>query len=195
MNGDNTLRLDYDLAADSIVLDVGGYEGQWASDIVARYGCRIHVFEPVPQYAAEIARRFARNPLVTVHPFGLSAHEEHPEVSLAADSTSHVRDHSGEKVTIDVRRADTVFGDLALTHVDLVKLNIEGAEYALLDHLIETGLIQRITDLQVQFHEMGPGSSQEVERLRERLAASHKPTFAFDFVWENWRRRSADRES
>ena len=34
--GDQTLRLDYDLAAASIVFDLGGYEGQWASDIFGR---------------------------------------------------------------------------------------------------------------------------------------------------------------
>jgi hypothetical protein len=40
--------LEYDLNADSVCIDIGGYEGQWASDIFGRYGCTIHVFEPVP---------------------------------------------------------------------------------------------------------------------------------------------------
>jgi hypothetical protein len=43
------MRLEFDPSPDGVVLDVRGYEGQWASDIFARYGCRIHVFEPVPQ--------------------------------------------------------------------------------------------------------------------------------------------------
>ena len=45
-NGDKTLRLNYPLTDKSIVLDLGGYEGQWASDIFSRYCCFIHVFEP-----------------------------------------------------------------------------------------------------------------------------------------------------
>jgi FkbM family methyltransferase len=192
VEGDKTLRLDYDLSADAVVLDVGGYEGQWASDIVARYGCRIHVFEPVRQYAIQIERRFERNPLVMVHPFGLCSRDERTHVSLAGDSTSHVRNRPGEDVVIELRSADAVFAELGLVHVDLMKLNIEGAEYALLDSLIKTGLIHRITDLQVQFHDVGPDSRQEMTRLRARLADSHEPTFVFDFVWENWHMRSAE---
>lgn len=190
-DGDKTMRLDYDLSPDAVVLDVGGYEGQWASDIVARYGCRIHVFEPVQEYASRIARRFERNPLVTVHPFGLSVCDERIRARLAGDSTSHVRDRPGEDIEIELRSTDAVFRDLGLEQVDLMKLNIEGAEYALLDHLIETGLIHRIADLQVQFHDIGVDSAKEVDRLRRRLAATHEPTFVFDFVWENWRRRTS----
>jgi FkbM family methyltransferase len=185
------MRLDYDLSPDAVVLDVGGYEGQWASDIVARYGCRVHVFEPVQQYALQIERRFERNPRVTVHPYGLSARDERTHARLAGDSTSHVLNRPGEDIVIDLRSADTVFRDLDLRHLDLMKVNIEGGEYALLDHLIETGLIDRVTDLQVQFHDLGVGSAEAVERLRARLAETHEPTFVFDFVWENWRRLSS----
>jgi FkbM family methyltransferase len=189
-DGDKAMRLEYDLSASAVVLDVGGYEGQWASDIVARFGCRVHIFEPVPQYALKIERRFERNPLVTVHPFGLSVEDARVQASLAGDSTSHVRSRSGDDITIELRSAEAVFRDMDIKHVDLLKLNIEGAEYALLDHLIETGLINRVANLQVQFHELGPGSAEDVARLRARLAASHDPTFVFDFVWESWRRRS-----
>jgi FkbM family methyltransferase len=190
-DGDKAMRLDYDLSADAVVLDVGGYEGQWASDIFGRFGCRIHIFEPVPLYASRITRRFERNALVTVHPYGLSVRDEQVHASLAADSTSHVLTRSSDDVVIDLRAADAVFRDLGLTQIDLMKLNIEGAEYALLDHLIETGLIHQVVDLQVQFHEVGPDSREDVERLRGRLAASHHPTFAFDFVWESWHRGSS----
>src|SRR5947209_19219821 len=64
INGDRTLRLSYDLGPDSVVFDVGGFEGQWASDLFARYCCHIHLFEPVPAYADRIRSRFARNPKV-----------------------------------------------------------------------------------------------------------------------------------
>jgi FkbM family methyltransferase len=189
-DGDKMMRLDYDLSSDSVVLDVGGYEGQWASDIVARYGCCIHVFEPVGQYASQITRRFERNPLVTVHPFGLSVRDEHVHASLAGDSTSHIRSRSSENIIIELRSVDAVFRDLDLEQVHLMKLNIEGAEYELLDRLIETGLICRVLDLQVQFHDIDIRATKEVARLRTCLAATHDPTFVFDFVWENWRRRS-----
>jgi FkbM family methyltransferase len=190
-DGDGTMRLDYDLSADAIVLDVGGYEGQWASDIFGRFACRVEIFEPVPAYAERIAARFERNPSVTVHAFGISAQDERAHASLAGDSTSHVRHPSESAIAIELRSAATVFAELELERVDLMKLNIEGAEYDLLNHLIDTGLISRIVDLQVQFHDLGPGSREAMEVLRGRLAETHEPVFAFDFVWESWRRRAA----
>src|SRR5215467_6343650 len=71
--GDITLRLDYDfLTADSVVFDLGGYCGQWTSDIYARYGCGIYVFEPVAEYADFIRKRFHRNHKIRVFEFGFS---------------------------------------------------------------------------------------------------------------------------
>src|SRR5690242_15007232 len=72
VQGDRTLRLNYELTDKDTVFDLGGYEGQWASDIFAMYGCSIHIFEPVPQFAEGISKRFARNRRVFVHRFGLS---------------------------------------------------------------------------------------------------------------------------
>src|SRR5438128_100809 len=70
--GDRTYRLDYALSEQSVVFDLGGFEGQWASDIFAMYMPRIYVFEPVPSFVAKIKHRFRNNPKITVHPFGLA---------------------------------------------------------------------------------------------------------------------------
>lgn len=48
--GDEVFRYDFDLNNESLVLDFGGFKGQWASDIYSRYNCRILVFEPVKLY-------------------------------------------------------------------------------------------------------------------------------------------------
>src|SRR5258708_7901812 len=61
-NGDETLRLNYpELNEGSIVFDLGGYKGQWASDIYARYNCAVYIFEPYSIYANNIRDRFAKN--------------------------------------------------------------------------------------------------------------------------------------
>ena len=43
-NGDKTHRLNYDLDENAIVFDLGGYEGQWSSDIFSKYCCHIYIF-------------------------------------------------------------------------------------------------------------------------------------------------------
>lgn len=188
IDGDKTLRLDYDLRAHSTVWDVGGFEGQWASDIVAMYGCRVHVFEPVTEFAGRIERRFARNPLVTVHPVGLSSEEATTTATVAGDSSSHLRD-GGVQVSIRLRPAGALMDELGCEQIDLMKVNIEGAEYDLLEHLTNSGLISRVRDLQVQFHAFVPDAADRVEALRASLQKTHYPTYQYDFQWENWRRR------
>ena len=43
--------------------------------------------------------------------------------------------------------------DLDIEKIDLLKLNIEGSEYDLLEKLLKSGLISTIDKLQIQFHE------------------------------------------
>ena len=64
--GDPELRHKYDLTDDSLVLDLGGYKGQWTSDIFSRYCCTVYVFEPVVSFAEGIQKRFARNKKIIV---------------------------------------------------------------------------------------------------------------------------------
>ena len=52
--GDYELRFNYNLVEESIVLDLGGYQGQFASDLFSRYRCRIFVFEPVRKFSEQI---------------------------------------------------------------------------------------------------------------------------------------------
>lgn len=64
--GDQVLRLNYHLRPDSVVMDLGGYRGDWAHEIHSRYRCRVHVFEPVLSFADGIAQRFAGNSAIQV---------------------------------------------------------------------------------------------------------------------------------
>ena len=68
--GDRRLRLDYALDADSVVFDVGGYKGDFAAQIRARHGCRVHLFEPMARFHRHCSERFAADPFVVCHPFG-----------------------------------------------------------------------------------------------------------------------------
>ena len=183
------LRFDYDLNADSQVLDMGGYEGQWASDIHARYGCAVQVFEPVEEFAANIRHRFARNPRITVQPFGLGAADATIRIGLGADGSSVFREapqmRPGRLVA-----ADGFFERNGIAWVDLMKINIEGGEYDLLEHLLDTNLVSRIGNIQVQFHDFVPDAQARMLAIQERLQETHVPTYQVEFVWENWRLKS-----
>ncbi|HNT36303.1 MAG TPA: FkbM family methyltransferase, partial [bacterium] len=186
--GDKTHRVQYDLREDSVVFDLGGYEGAWASDIFSRYVCTIYVFEPVAQFVAEIRRRFARNPKIGVYDFGLSDRDQEASLSISSSSSSLFK--SGGKVErIRLRQASAFMKEKGISHVDLMKINIEGGEYDLLEHLLDVGFIEHITNLQIQFHDFVPQSRQRMEVIQRRLSETHELTYRFPFIWENWQRK------
>lgn len=193
LKGDETLRLDYPLDSSSVVFDAGGYEGDFAAAIHERYGCTVHVFEPVEAFYDFLRKRFVGNDRVIVHPFGLGGRTETVTMNLEANGSSHVKGGDTSKGTI---KAEIVsFSDFiqqeGIQKVDLMKVNIEGAEFDLLDHMLVKGCLPMIGNLQVQFHRFVPDAARRRRAIRNHLKLTHEPTYEFYFVWENWRRRSA----
>ncbi len=185
INGDKTLRLNYSLNEKSVVFDLGGYEGQWASDIFSMYLSEIHVFEPYLPYYNSIKSRFELNPKVNVYGFGLASTNKEMEIYVDDDSTSLVK-KTGLNSTIQLKSISDFLTESQIKFIDLIKINIEGAEYELLEAIIENGLHLRMRNLQIQFHDFFPDATEKVQKIREVIGKTHKPTYKFDFVWENW---------
>lgn len=185
--GDYELRFNYDLNKHSVVLDLGGYEGQWSSDLFSRYGCKIFIFEPVSSFAERIRKRFYNNDQIKLYPFGLGGSSRRELIHISADGSSLFSRSENTNVEqikiIDVK--DWII-EQGVANIDLIKINIEGGEYEVLDRLIETGLIEKIDNIQVQFHNISNESKSDMKRIQRRLEETHKPTYQYEFVWENW---------
>lgn len=183
--GDKVLRVEYPLSCCDTVLDVGGYEGQWASDIYSRYLCKIHVFEPIPQFAESIRRRFRQNVGIVVHQCGLGGEDGDLTFSIEGDASSAVV--SGQQT---VQSKLVAFNTWCLEHnveqIGLMKVNIEGGEYPLVEHLIQSGWIRKVRNLQVQFHDFVPDARARMDAIKKQLTETHRQTYQFEFVWENW---------
>jgi len=186
-NGDLSYRLEYPLNHNSIVFDIGGYEGRWASDIYDRYFCNLYIFEPVQEYANNIKKRFGQNNKLRVFPFGLADIDAETQISIAKDSSSIYRPELENFQTVKMTNFSNFVKDAKISFIDLMKINIEGGEYSLLKHLINTDWIESIGNLQVQFHYFIPDAVQKREKLQLELIKTHKLTYCFPFVWENWK--------
>ncbi|HYW50498.1 MAG TPA: FkbM family methyltransferase, partial [Gemmatimonadaceae bacterium] len=188
--GDETLRLAYPLDAASVVFDLGGYRGDFAAQVVERFGCRVFLFEPVRQFHAACERRFAGDARVTCFNFGLMAAAGEFRISLEENGSSIVKE-SGEAPgeTVRVEAFADVVQEHGIAQIDLLKVNIEGGEYDVLRHLVDTGLIDRVRHLQVQFHDFIPDAVRMRDTLRADLARTHRESWNYPFVWESWERR------
>ena len=67
-------------------------------------------------------------------------------------------DHHGNndkknKINCEVRDILNVKDDLKIHQINLIKINIEGEEYNLLDHLIQRNSLDIAIEYQIQFHD------------------------------------------
>jgi FkbM family methyltransferase len=186
VKGDETLRLNYDLNEKSLVFDVGGYKGEFAGDIFCKYNATIYVFEPINLFFQIIQNKFAKNPKVKIFKFGLAGRDEQMEISMS-DNASSVFLKTEDSETIQLKSIVNFIQENKIQSVDLIKINIEGGEYELLESLIENNLISVFKNIQVQFHDFLLDDGKErMSKIQEHLSKTHHITYQYEFVWENW---------
>ena len=186
--GDEQLKFVYPLDSQSLVLDVGGFKGEWAMNIYARYSCTIHVLEPVAAFYRGIEQTFQTNEKLVCHAFGLSDQTQTVPLAILGDGSSV---HRAGTALESIRLVDVAefFAAQNIEKVDLMKLNVEGGEFEILPRLIETGLIGRVENILVQFHLLGEESRPKRAQIQEQLRATHELAFCYDFIWESWKLR------
>jgi FkbM family methyltransferase len=187
-SGGEQLRIDYILNEKSIVFDIGGFDGQFSSDFFSIYLCKIYIFEAYKPFAIQIENRFRQNQNVQVFDFGLASEDGEMEISVDSVASSTFK-KTKQIATIQLKKASKFLDQIGISHIDLMKINIEGGEYDLLYHLISSNKVQMIKNIQVQFHDFVPDATRKMLEIRELLMQSHKPTYLCDFIWENWERK------
>lgn len=192
-------RYQYNLTPDSTVIDLGGYKGLWAKDIVNKFDCTVHSYEAVERYFNQINHK-------NVNPYKLAVTcktgtdyihvcDEGSAVGSLADDKkkndsdssyqSNIQSHSNiplEKInTIDINEILEEFDK-----VDLLKINIEGGEYDILSRMCSTGTINKVNNLQIQFHNFVDGAQDKYDNIVNNLTNTHVCNFDSMWRWSFW---------
>lgn len=185
-----------DLPDGAVALDVGAYEGEWSSRVLARADARatrdlvIHAFEPEPGAVERFRSGVASDKRIEVHPFGLSGHDRLVPLSVSGPGSSIFANPSvpGTFGTtgVQLRDVDAVLTALAVDRIDFMKINIEGGEFELLDRLHQMGWLPRTGAMIIQFHEFAPNAHRARKRNRRQLAETHRCTWNYPWVYERW---------
>lgn len=184
--GDETLRLNYNLNDKSVVFDVGGYKGEFATDIFCKYNATIYTFEPIKSFFQIIQTKFSNNDKVKSYNYGLGGKDEEMQISMS-DNSSSVFLKTEDSETIQLKSIVNFIKENNIESVDLIKINIEGGEYELLEALLENNLISVFKNIQVQFHDfLLEDGKERMHKIQENLSKTHFLTYQFEFVWENW---------
>lgn len=172
------LRYEYDLSPTDIVIDIGAYVGEWATNIYRRYGCRVIVIEPGPWIGHRSEFADVINKAAWIYDGKL-------KFGGAYYYSSPFEDTTHEYECFDINQLLFQYPEIAL-----VKINIEGGEYKLLNHIMDAGLQKQIRNLQVQFHQIeGQDYERQYFEIAERLEETHSLTYFYPFCWESWMRK------
>jgi FkbM family methyltransferase len=143
MNGEDRVlrRLGTGLG---VVFDVGANVGEWTEHALAAGAQAVHAFEISPSTSAELGRRFESDGRVVVNPFGLGSAtttitiHHYPDWPVLTTVTEYPHDLPSEPIDVPVRRGDDYVTEQAIDRIDLLKLDVEGAEGDVLHGLART---------------------------------------------------------
>ena len=189
--GDEKLRYNYPLLNEkSIVFDLGGYVGDFAYNINKKYDCKVYLFEPHQSFYKQCEYRFAQNKKVIPFKFALSDKEGTFTLSDSLDgsSFSNFINIAKQGLQCEVKEFFSVLSDLDIKNIDLIKINIEGDEYPLLKHIANRNELGIIDEYQIQFHNFIKGAETKRNLLTNEFRKTHKRTWCYKFVWENWKK-------
>ena len=195
-NWTETKRYDYPLNSDSIIFDVGGYRGDFASEWVSKVDPTIYIFEPfVDLHTSHLHSRFKNNDKVQYFRYGLSDFNGDANLARSGTEAGSISYDMNEKFpnsdSVNVRKFSEVYSELGSPKVDLIKINIEGEEYPLLNHILDEGLINNFKYIQIQYHDFIKDAGEKRAKIVEKMRETHNCQWEFPWIWESWERKDA----
>jgi len=142
-------------------------------ELIRQFGCTVYAFDPTPQSVSHCGPLADEDSRFRFHPFALWR-EDSTQRFYAPDNPNHVS-HSlanlqktDHFIEVDCRSVTSLMAQLGHDRIDLLKLDIEGAEYPVLEDVLGSGLRPQI--LCIDFHRVAgfKALSAAVQEVRAR---------------------------
>ncbi len=168
-----------EITPDSVVYSFGvGDNIAWDLAMIRRFGVAIHAFDPTPA-SVRWVRAQALPPRFHFHEYGLAIHDGVarfvvPSKPGAVNYTKAAEDEAGPSVEAPVRRLSTLWDQLGRLPIEVLKMDIEGGEYEVIDDLLASDVPVR--QLLVEFHHNFPsvGLAKTLRAVRTLEAAGFR---------------------
>jgi FkbM family methyltransferase len=144
-----------------MAIDVGANEGDWMAQAVKLWpACHVHAFEvaaPTHARLLEKARTLGMEDRVTIHAAGLSDHEGAAEIFYYPDdpSTTAERHRHTDKpvqaMPCVLQTGDAFLTKAGIERVDFLKIDVEGAEYKVLQGFGDAVAKGRVLCIQFEY--------------------------------------------
>lgn len=158
------------LDSQSVIYSAGvGNDISFERALVECFGCAVHLFDPSPTALRTMTLPENQHRLLHFHPVGLSSRNDlmlFDSPQLGAEGSYSIQTKkSSEGIAFPCRSLASLIGERQLSHIDLLKMDIEGAEYGVLGEICEKQL--PIKQICVEFHHFRPG--YQIRQTRQAL--------------------------
>lgn len=169
------------LDGNSIVYSLGvGDDITFDLALIREFGLHVHAFDPIPSVASWLAKKHDVPEQFHFHPWAAADDDtvlklyprvRNGDVRAGCMYTTVKEDGCAEQgIEVPAYSLATISTMLAHRHIHLLKLDIEGAEYEVLDSMLRSAL--RPTQLLVEFHHRFTGVGlEETVTMVDRLVA------------------------
>jgi FkbM family methyltransferase len=149
------------IGINSIVYSFGvGEDASFDLALVAKFGLRVHAFDPTPK-SIEWVRSQHFGEQFVLHEFGL-ANVDGEIAFNPPENANHVSytildrpATCNRAIRFPVKKLQTIMDLLGHTHIEILKIDIEGAEYGVIQDLLKYNI--RPEQILVEFHHRFPG--------------------------------------
>ncbi len=152
----------------AVVIDLGGNRGEFSEHLSRTYGCRCIVVEPVPGLCSQIRKTDLIQPVQAA----ISDHDGEIPFFVNADSTfGNILGeipNTRQQLTVPCLTFEALLEKCGLWSVDLLKIDIEGAEIQLFDSTSDRTLCG-IDQITIEFHDFM--DEARLPEFTEKIAA------------------------
>ena len=176
-----------DLVENDRVIVLGGYLGDSSNAWSEKYNSAIEIFEPVEDYFNFLKQRFYGRKEITVNNVAVGDRPGHFDLYKFGERSSIDYSWNEDGQKISVKQIDVL--TILRAPVALLEINIEGAEYLVMERILNSEKVQLIKVIQIQFHRVGKDYALKRNQIHNLLAETHSLEFNYEYVWERWVRR------
>ncbi len=144
------------LNADSIVYSIGiGRDVSFDTALIERFGLTVHGFDPTPKAIQWVRQQELRAEFV-MHQYGVASFDGtvqfHGPPTADDISFSIFESHPGDTQAIEapVKRLGTIIGELGHREIAILKMDIEGAEYEVIEDVLVSDIRPQL--IIVEYH-------------------------------------------
>jgi FkbM family methyltransferase len=166
------------LSASSVVYSFGvGEDISFDLQLIREFGVQVHAFDPTPKSIEWLDKQSLPEKFV-FHDYGIADHDGicvllPPENPAQVSHTIVNRKAPGSAIEVPVRRLASIMKSLGHPKIDLLKMDVEGAEYGVIEDLLNAGIA--VGQLLVEFHHRWPevGIGPTVEAIKKLNRAGY----------------------